>query len=160
VSAPRIRDEAPVSFLSRLGGRRPEQEPADEARFDREVLAVTRNLTAVLNSRKGTGSVVADFGLGDYEGLRAPDGTWEPHLATQDILSVLVPEIGAQVARYEPRIKDPRVAVLGRDEHLRAIFAVTGVISGRRVRFRLALHSVFRDVRVEVEAEGPPGKGS
>ena len=150
----RVRDEAPVSFLSRLRGRRPDREPTENARFEREILAVVRNLTAVLNSRKGTGSVVADFGLGDYEGMRAPDGTLSLHLATKDILSVLVPEIRAQVARYEPRIADPAVTVVGRDRDLRAVFALTGSVSGRPARFRLALHTLFRDVVVEAETEG------
>jgi predicted component of type VI protein secretion system len=143
--------------LSRLGGRRPDPEPCGDARFERELRAVSRNLAAVLNSRKGTGSVVADFGLGDYEGGRARDGTLGPHIATKDILAVLVPEIRAQVARYEPRLADPEVTVLGRDRDLRAVFVLTGVLSGRRMRFRLALHTVFRNVEVDAETEGLVG---
>ena len=153
----RVRDEAPVSFLSRLGGGRPDDEPEGEARFEREVLAITRNLAAVLNTRKGTGSVVADLGLGDYEGTIAPDGSFQARIATKDVLAALVPEIGAQVARYEPRLADPAVAVVGRDRDLRAIFALTGLCSGRPVRFRLSLHTLFRDVVVEAQTDGAAG---
>lgn len=151
----RVRDEAPVSFLSRLGSKRPDSELSDEARFEREVVAITRNLGAVLNSRKGTSSVVSDFGLGDYEGESAPGGAPRPHLATKEVLAVLVPELAAQVARYEPRIADPRVEVLGRDRKLYALFEVTGSVAGRPARFRLALHTVYRNVLVEADTGGP-----
>ena len=138
MSPPRVREEAPVSFLSRLGGKRPTEEPLDDARIEREILAVTRNLTALLNSKKGTGSVVPDLGLGDYEA----------YLSTRELLPVLVAEIGAQIARHEPRLAGPKVVVDGRDRDLGALFTVTGAVAGRPVRFRLALHTVYRGVTV------------
>lgn len=149
----RLRDEGPVSFLSRLGGRGA-GEPTPDERFRREVAAVIRNLEAIFNTRKGVGCVVRSFGLGDYEGLTTRDGTNQPRLGTKEILRVLVPEIEAQVRRFEPRIVGPSVEVLGRDAWMRALFGVRGAVSGRQLRFRLALHTVYRDVEVEAEGEG------
>jgi type VI secretion system protein len=152
VTPHRVRDEAPVSFLSRLAGDRPDREPSEEERFARELLAVSRNIGAVLNSRKGYGSVVSAFGLGDYEGSLDEEGTWEIHLGTRDILSVLLPELTEQLARFEPRLLAPKVKVLGRDGNLRAVFSIEGSLSGRPVRFRVALHTIYRDVVVEADA--------
>lgn len=149
----RLRDEGPVSFLSRLGGRSA-GEPAPEERFRREVAAVIRNLESIFNSRKGVGCVVPGYGLGDYEGATLADGTTQPRLGTKDILRVLVPEIEAQVRRFEPRIAGPRVEVLGRDGRMGALFAVHGAVSGRQIRFRLALDTIYRDVEVQAEGEG------
>jgi predicted component of type VI protein secretion system len=150
----RLRDEGPVSFLSRLGGRGAGGEPRPEERFRREVAAVIRNLEHIFNSRKGVGCVVASFGLGDYEAVTLADGTQQPRLAAKRILRVLVPEIEAQVKKFEPRIADPAVEPLGRDSRMRAIFAVRGAVSGRQVQFRVALDTVYRDVEVQAEGEG------
>ncbi len=144
-----VRDEAPVSFLSRLRGERPDREPHGDDRFACELAAVTRNLRAVLGSRKGC-SVVTDLGLGDYEGREGVDGVYQPHVATKDILAVLIPEIEQAVRRFEPRLTDPSVEPTARDQALRAIFVLRGVLSGRRVRFRISLHTVFRNVEIEV----------
>ncbi len=149
----RLRDEGPTSFLSRLGGRGA-ADPTPEQRFRREVAAVIRNLESIFNTRKGVGCVVADYGLGDYEGVTTRDGKTQPRLGTKDLLKVLVPEIEAQVRRYEPRLVGPSVEVLGRDVWMNAVFAVSGAVSGRSVRFRLALHTVYREVVVEAEGEG------
>lgn len=149
----RLRDEGPVSFLSRLGGRGA-GEPAPEERFRREVAAVIRNLEHIFNSRKGVGCVVASFGLGDYEGVTLADGTAQPRLGTKEILRVLVPEIEAQVRQFEPRVVGATAEALGRDARMRAIFAVRGAVSGRPIRFRLALDTVYRNVEVQAEGEG------
>lgn len=155
----RVRDESPVSFLSRLRGRRPSRELTEDQRFEREVLAIRRNLEAVFNTRKGSGSVVSAYGLGDYEGKVADDGTPEPLMGTKDILAVLEPEIERQVRSFEPRIVDPSVERLGRDHDMRAAFAVKGAVAGRPVRFRIALHTIFHDVTVDSETKGVDEEG-
>ncbi len=146
------REEAPVSFMSRLRGRS-RAEPVPEERFRREVRTVARNLEAIFNTRKGVGCVLPDYGLGDYEGSLAEDGTPEPRMGTKDILAVLVPEIEMQVCRFEPRIEGPNVEVLGRDGMMQVLFAVRGLVSGRSVCFRLALHTVYRNVTITAEGE-------
>jgi predicted component of type VI protein secretion system len=149
----RVRDEGPASFLSRLGGR-DAGEPVPEERFRREVAAVLRNLESIFNSRKGVGCVVADYGLGDYEVATLADGTQQPRLGMKDILGVLMPEIEAQVRRFEPRIVGPKVEKLGRDGRMSALFALHGAVSGRQIRFRIALNTLYRDVEVQAEGEG------
>jgi predicted component of type VI protein secretion system len=150
----RIADEAPVSFFSRLRGERPAREPAGDLRFSREILAIERNLESILNTKKGAGSVVSTFGLGDYEGSERADGEPDPYLGTRAILAVLVPEILDQVRRYEPRIAHPRIEKPGRDGRLRVIFTVNGAVSARPARFRITFDTVYRNVLVAAQTEG------
>ncbi|WP_437509740.1 GPW/gp25 family protein [Sorangium sp. So ce1099] len=196
--ARRVRDEGPVSFLSRLSGDRPPRELSEDERFARERLAIARNLAAVLNTKKGVGSVVADLGLGDYEGKREGDAI-APHFGVRskkEMLPDLTAEIEQQVLCFEPRLKAPSVtfeehlselsvaalrpdggrtvfekhlselsvAALGPDggrtlSALRgpgagrpsapyAAFSIRGSLRGRRARFRIALHTKYRDVVV------------
>ncbi len=120
--------EHPVSFLHRLA-----QLPAESV-----VESVARNLGAVLNTRKGCGSVVADFGLGDYEA----------HPNTVEAVSALVDEIAALVRRHEPRLAQPRVTLLGRLGPSRVCFALAGTVAGHAYTFHIVIHSEFRNVTV------------
>lgn len=143
-----------MSFFSRLRGVRPAREPTGDLRFSREILAIERNLESILNTRKGTGSVVSTFGLGDYEGTERADGEIAPNLGTAAILAVLVPEILDQVRRHERRIADPRVEIAGRDGRLRVIFTVNGAVSSRPARFRVTFDTVYRNVLVAARTDG------
>ena len=55
---------------------------------------------------------------------------------------------------FEPRVVGPTAEALGRDARMRAIFAVRGAVSGRPIRFRLALDTIYRAVEVQAEGEG------
>jgi predicted component of type VI protein secretion system len=82
------------AFLGRLAQLGPEPASAE----------VVRSLGFVLNTRKACGSVVADFGLGDFEA----EGT------TARAVDALRDELLAIVRRHEPRLRDPAVRLLGR----------------------------------------------
>ncbi|MCY1059595.1 type VI secretion system baseplate subunit TssE [Nannocystis sp. SCPEA4] len=81
------------SFLARLTQAPPQALPG----------AIARNLENLLNTRKGCGSVVAEFGLGDYEAA----------VTTHEAVLLLQGELERSVGRYEPRITAPRVKLLG-----------------------------------------------
>ena len=76
-----------MSFLRRLS--RLEPEPTIER--------IARNLARIFNSRKEYGSVVREFGLGDYE------ERWD----TPGLLDTLMAEIVAAVSEFEPDLTDP-----------------------------------------------------
>lgn len=117
-----------MSFLHRLA-HLPAESPVER---------VARNLGVLLNTRKGCGSVIADLGLGDYEGY--------PN--TTEAVSALADEIAALVRRHEPRLAQPRVALLGRLGPSRVCFALTGVVAGHTYTFHIVIHSEFRNVTV------------
>lgn len=117
-----------MSFLHRLAHL-----PAESA-----VESVARNLGVVLNTRKGCGSVIADFGLGDYDGY--------PN--TIEAVSALKDEIAALVRRHEPRLARPQVTLLGRLGPNRVCFALAGAVAGHTYTFHIVIHSEFRNVTV------------
>lgn len=117
-----------MSFLHRLA-----QLPAEST-----VESVARNLGAVLNTRKGCGSVVADFGLGDYEA----------HTSTAEVVSALQQEIVTLVRRHEPRLAQPRVTLLGRLGPSRVCLALAGTVAGHAYTFHIVIHTELRNVSV------------
>jgi predicted component of type VI protein secretion system len=117
-----------LSFLGKLAGGREE----------RMVDSIARNLTAVLNAKQGHAAAVEVFGLGRYDGQFAQSGQ----------VSVLTAEMLEQVNRFEPRLKDPALALLGRDRALWVRFMLTGRCEGQPCAFSVLFHAVFRHVRV------------
>lgn len=117
-----------MSFLSRLTKTAPESES------DR----IIRNLNRVFNSRKGYGSVVEGFGLGDYE-----DASNTPKL-----LGTLMDEIVAAVRRYEPGLEAPSVELAGKDPKLWVRFVLSGLVGGVPQAFYIDMDSKYRNVVV------------
>lgn len=101
---------------------------------------IARNLGSVLNTRKGCGSVLPGFGLGDYEvernALRAID--------------CLHAELLAAVCAHEPRLREPSVRLLGRRRHDVVRFAIAGRVEGRRCALDVDLNTTTRGVEVRV----------
>ena len=99
------------AFLGRLAQRAPEAASSE----------VVRNLGFVLNTRKACGSVIADFGLGDYE----REGT------TSRAVEALRSELLIAVRRHEPRLHAPKVRVLGGWRFNFVRFEIAGDIDDR-----------------------------
>jgi predicted component of type VI protein secretion system len=107
---------------------------------DSTVTSVARNLEAVLNAKKGYSAVVEVYGLGDHE----------VHFATKPLVDALVAEMTEAVRRFEPRLARPAVRLIGKDRSLWVELELVGEIAGKRVGFAVLLHSVLRNVRVEL----------
>lgn len=125
----------PRSFLGRLlapTGAAPADQPLVEL--------VALNLENVLNTRKGTGSVIREFGLGDYE--RAAN--------THDAVLILIEEIAEQCRRYEPRLRAPEVTMLGRPAFDAIRFELCGELDGRAQLYWLDLNTGSRHVVVTI----------
>lgn len=125
----------PRSFLNRLMA--PLNSPVPEQPL---VELVALNLENVLNTRKGTGSVIREFGLGDYE--RAAN--------THDAVLILVEEIAEQCRRYEPRLRAPEVEMLGRTAIDAIRFELRGELDGRTQLYWLDLNTSSRHVIVSI----------
>jgi len=123
------------SFIARLtqAPARPEPE------------ALARNLEHLLNTRKGT-SVLGEFGLGDYEA--APN--------THDAVLMLQVELAQLVRRYEPRLVEPRVALLGRQGYSCLRFELQGQLRAARQLFWLEPDPTTRKFEVAVVVELRP----
>jgi predicted component of type VI protein secretion system len=129
-----------MGFLDRLAGER--EETVHES--------VARNLTAVLNSRKGHASDVEVFGVGDYD----------EHRATKPLLEMLAREMLDAVKAFEPRARKPELMYMGRESSLFAAFRLRCEIEGRPAGFWIRMQTILRYVTVEPMPAGPPGEGA
>lgn len=105
-----------------------------EAKIDR----IVRNLNRVFNSRKRYGSVVHEFGIGDYE------YTWN----TPILLDTLKDELLAAVSKFEPEIDNPEIVLDGRDRQLWVRYVLTGLVDNEMCRFHIEIDSKYRNVVV------------
>lgn len=121
------------AFLARLAQRAPERAPAE----------IARSLGFVFNTRKACGSVLADFGLGDYE----------REVNTGRAVEALRAELLAAVHRHEPRIRDARVKLLGRRRTHLVRFEIAGRVDGQACALDVDIDTTTRHVTVQV-AEG------
>jgi predicted component of type VI protein secretion system len=115
------------------------------AQLPRERVAaeVARSLGFLFNTRKGVGSVVPSFGLGEY----LDHGK---HPNTQRAVETLRVEMLDAVRRYEPRIEDPAVRLLGGYHHEMVRFEIAGRIDGKRCVLEVDVNSTTQEVAVSV----------
>lgn len=119
-----------MSFMSRLA------RIGKEAKLDR----ILRNLNRVFNARKRYGSVVHEFGIGDYE------YTWN----TPKLLETLRMELLAAVQEYEPELLQPEVVMKGRDRDLWVRFLLIGIVDGEAHQFHIDIDSKYRNIVVSL----------
>lgn len=122
------------SFLGRLAHLPPERALAE----------IVRNLGFVFNTRKDCGSVLAGFGLGDYEG----------ESNTHHAVEALRIELGAVARRYEPRLGEIAVKLLGRHGYNRVRFEIAGRVDGRSCALGVDVDTTTRRFEVFVAEEG------
>jgi len=120
----------PQAFLARLA-----QQPRERAAVE-----IARNLGFVLNTRKACGSVVADFGLGDYE----------CEVNTHHAVAILCTEMLAAVRRNEPRLTGPAVRLLGRRRYNLVRFEIAGRLDGHDCLFDVDIDTTTRWIEVQV----------
>jgi type VI secretion system lysozyme-like protein len=120
------------SFISRLAQAPAQATPA----------VIIRNLEHLLNTRKGCGSVVAEFGLGDYEAAAT----------TRDAVIWLRDELEALIRRYEPRLTSPQVRLLGGFGFSGVRYELQGQVRGEALVLWLDIDTTTRQVRVTVGA--------
>lgn len=111
-----------------------------------DVQDIVENLNRVLNTKKGFGYWLPDFGIGDYNVYRG----------REHIVRTLVAEIRTNVERYEPRVRIDVVEEVESTSPFRIKFQVSGVFVGRDRPFFIVVDSIRHDVRVE---GGPAGGG-
>lgn len=100
--------------------------------------AIAQNLEHLLNTRKGSGSMVSPLGLGDYEAAAT----------TRDAVVLLRAELEQITTRYEPRLKEARVKLWGRTDYRTIRFELEGLVGESRERWWLDIDTTTRQVRL------------
>ena len=99
---------------------------------------IIRNLEHLFNTRKGCGSVIEEYGLGDYEA--AP--------TTHEAVISLRAELEALTRRYEPRLASPQVKLLGGYGYCGVRFELRGQVRGDELVLWIDVDTTTRKVRV------------
>jgi type VI secretion system protein len=105
--------------------------------------AVMENLRLILNTKEGYGWFLPGFGLGHY--FSSPPGG--------EAVLTLVDEIKTNVQRFEPRLAEPVITVVGRDESC-IVLVLAGGVEGRVVALEVRFDVTFGTVTIEVEDDG------
>jgi predicted component of type VI protein secretion system len=101
---------------------------------------IAENLRHLFNTRRGYGSPLHDYGVGQ------PD----PHADTVGASSQVLRELLGDVLRYEKRIEYPVMTTHGRSPDLELLIELRGRVNGQPVLFKLRYHQIHGGVRVEV----------
>lgn len=110
---------------------------------ERTLAEIAKSLGFVFNTRKALGGALPEFGIGDYEG--------EP--TTHRAVEVLRKELAAAVGRYEPRLAEVAVKLLGRHGYSMVRFEIAGVADGRPCALGVDVDTTTRHFEVYVDPE-------
>lgn len=100
--------------------------------------AIAQNLEHLLNTRKGSGSMIAPLGLGDYEVAAT----------TRDAVVLLRAELEQIVAQYEPRLQGARVQLWGRLGYRTIRFELEGLVGESHERWWIDIDTTTRQVQL------------
>lgn len=124
-----------LRLLERVAGL--ERDAGRSSQTQAQVLAasILEHLRRILNTRQGSAPIDAHFGVPDFTNLAGSLVAGET--------AQIIEEIGAMIARYEPRLMQPRLALA---EHGQDVLSLSFILEGRiRVDERdIALRVVTR----------------
>jgi type VI secretion system lysozyme-like protein len=101
---------------------------------------IVDNLNNVLNTRKGFGSFVKNFGIGD----------WNAYKSRGKIVETIMAEIKENIANYEPRVRLDHIEEVAADSPFRLRFQVKCVYGEDAERpIYIVLDSLYNRVFVE-----------
>lgn len=120
-----------MSFLDKLAGA---------TGASSEAAGIAQNVQHALNTKRGYGAVREAFGLGRYD----------MYVASKPLVKELIAEMLEVIDRFEPRLGDPSISLVGQDRKFWVRFVLEGTVSGEKQRFSIRMHSIFRNVEVDV----------
>lgn len=101
---------------------------------------IRENLHHIFNSRRGYGSPLQGFGLGQ------PDAHADSVAAAKQVMAEMIRDIH----QFEPRLQGPTLRTTGRSPDLKILMELRARHNGRIVAFRLSYSPVYSGVDVEV----------
>jgi len=83
-----------------------------------EIQSIVDNLNNLLNTKRGWGFFLKDFGISDYNHLHSRD----------NIAELAIREVSENIERFEPRVKLVKIVDLENDEQFRLSFRIDCMI--------------------------------
>jgi type VI secretion system protein len=104
-----------------------------------EIASILANLNQLLNTKKGFGSWIPKYGIGDYNEFRA----------RRKIIETLRAEIEENIATFEPRVKLDKIDAVGSTSPFRLKFQISGSFAESARPIYIVVDSVRNNVHVE-----------
>jgi type VI secretion system protein len=107
---------------------------------DDEIISIIDNLNNILNTKRGYGFFLQDFGLSDHH-----------HLSScEDITEMITREISENIARFEPRIELVKIDTIKDDRLFRISFRIDCVVHDNGCSLKLFLDPIRDCYQVSV----------
>lgn len=105
---------------------------------DPELTSIISNLNNILNTRKGYGSVLRDFGIRDMNEFISRD-----HIAL-----AVIEEVKSNIEKYEPRVELVRITRVDDDNPLRLSFQIECRLRDTQQSLRMFFDTVYSSVNL------------
>ncbi len=111
---------------------------------DVDLQKIVANLNRVLNTKRGYGSILTDFGISDLNGC-----------TSRDILIVrIMEEVKRNIELYEPRLQLINIAVKDNNDTFRISFDINCILKDTRKALVMEFNSVYNNFNIKNPANG------
>lgn len=104
-----------------------------------DIKDIIDNLNIILNTKRGYGFFLQDFGLSDHHHLRSKE----------DIAKVMVCEIKENIARFEPRIELLSIEAIEDEQKLHLSFLIDFIVQKSQYSLRLQTDTTRNHYHIE-----------
>lgn len=105
---------------------------------DEEILSIVENLNNILNTKKGYGAILDDFGIYDMNEYSSSD----------DISRKIIEEVKQNIEQYEPRLKFINMSVKKDDNLFRLFFEIECMVRESKKSLHMEFNPVFNNFHV------------
>jgi type VI secretion system lysozyme-like protein len=105
---------------------------------DRDIKDIIENLNFVLNTKKGYGSFLSDFGIRDMNEYSSRD-----HLAV-----AIMEEVKYNIEQYEPRLQLVKISTENNDDPFRISFKIECRLRDTQKALLMDFNSVYNDFHI------------
>jgi type VI secretion system lysozyme-like protein len=107
-------------------------------RKDRDIQDIIENLNYMLNTKKGYGSFLSDFGIRDMNEYSSRD-----HLAV-----AIMEEVKYNIEQYEPRLQLVKISTENNEDPFRISFKIECRLRDTQKALLMDFNSVYNDFRI------------
>lgn len=111
---------------------------------DDELSRIVANLNRVLNTKRGYGSILQDFGISDLN-----------EFTSRDVLVIrIMDEVKRNIECYEPRLQLINIAVKDNQDVFRISFDINCILKDTKKALVMEFNSVYNQFKVKNPAYG------
>jgi len=106
---------------------------------NKDLLSIVENLNNILNTKKGYGSFLAEFGIRDMNEYTSRD----------DIIHAVMNEVKENIERYEPRVRVMDIVIEQDDNPFALSFKVACMVRESSKSLKMVFDSVFNNFHID-----------